>query len=217
MYDKELIKNVADLYFLTEEQLLTLDKVKEKSANNILTAIEQSKANSLEKLLFGLGIQHVGAKAAKIIAQEYGTLDKIMVATKDEMNQIDTIGPIIADSIEKYFANSEVHDLIEEFKLAHVNLTYLGKTKADLSNVESVFKDKIVVLTGKLMHYNRTDAKEKIEALGGKVTGSVSKKTDLVVAGEEAGSKLVKAQDLGIDVWSEEEMVSAIENSTKRS
>ena len=215
MYDKDIIKNVADLYFVTEEELLTLEKIKEKSANNILTAISQSKNNSLEKLLFGLGIQHVGAKAAKLIAEEFGTIEQIMVAEKETINAIDTIGPVIADSIEKYFSNEEVKELVAELKRAGVNTDYLGQTAADLASVESPFKDKVIVLTGKLTHFNRNEAKEKIEALGGKVTGSVSKKTDIVVAGEDAGSKLEKAEKLEITVWNETQMVEAIENSTK--
>ncbi len=215
MYDKDIIKNVADLYFVTEEELLTLEKIKEKSANNILTAISQSKNNSLEKLLFGLGIQHVGAKAAKLIAKEFGTIEQIMVAEKETINAIDTIGPVIADSIEKYFSNEEVKELVAELKRAGVNTDYLGQTAADLASVESPFKDKVIVLTGKLTHFNRNEAKEKIEALGGKVTGSVSKKTDIVVAGEDAGSKLEKAEKLEITVWNETQMVEAIENSTK--
>lgn len=215
MYDKDIIKNVADLYFVTEEELLTLEKIKEKSANNILTAISQSKNNSLEKLLFGLGIQHVGAKAAKLIAEEFGTIEQIMVAEKETINAIDTIGPVIADSIEKYFSNEEVKELVAELKRAGVNTDYLGQTTADLASVESPFKDKVIVLTGKLTHFNRNEAKEKIEALGGKVTGSVSKKTDIVVAGEDAGSKLEKAEKLEITVWNETQMVEAIENSTK--
>lgn len=215
MYDKDIIKNVADLYFVTEEELLTLEKIKEKSANNILTAISQSKNNSLEKLLFGLGIQHVGAKAAKLIAEEFGTIEQIMVAEKETINAIDTIGPVIADSIEKYFSNEEVKELVAELKRAGVNTDYLGQTAADLASVESPFKDKVIVLTGKLTHFNRNEAKEKIEALGGKVTGSVSKKTDIIVAGEDAGSKLEKAEKLEITVWNETQMVEAIENSTK--
>ena len=215
MYDKDIIKNVADLYFVTEEELLTLEKIKEKSAYNILTAISQSKNNSLEKLLFGLGIQHVGAKAAKLIAEEFGTIEQIMVAEKETINAIDTIGPVIADSIEKYFSNEEVKELVAELKRAGVNTDYLGQTAADLASVESPFKDKVIVLTGKLTHFNRNEAKEKIEALGGKVTGSVSKKTDIVIAGEDAGSKLEKAEKLEITVWNETQMVEAIENSTK--
>lgn len=215
MYDKEIIKNVADLYFVTEEELLTLDKIKEKSANNILLAISNSKGNSLEKLMFGLGIQHVGAKAAKLIAERFKHLDEIMKASKEEISAIDAIGPVIADSLVKYFENEEVHELVSELKRAELNLAYLGQTSEDLSQIESPFKDKVIVLTGKLTHFNRNEAKEKIEALGGKVTGSVSKKTDIVVAGEEAGSKLEKAEKLEITVWNEIQMVEAIENSTK--
>lgn len=215
MYDKEIIKNVADLYFVTEEELLTLDKIKEKSANNILLAISNSKGNSLEKLMFGLGIQHVGAKAAKLIAERFKHLDEIMKASKEEISAIDAIGPVIADSLVKYFENEEVHELVSELKRAELNLAYLGQTSEDLSQIESPFKDKVIVLTGKLTHFNRNEAKEKIEALGGKVTGSVSKKTDIVVAGEEAGSKLEKAEKLEITVWNEIQMVDAIENSTK--
>ncbi|AQP52926.1 DNA ligase (NAD(+)) LigA [Vagococcus penaei] len=215
MYDLGLIKNFADLYSLTEEQLLTLDKVKEKSANNILTAIESSKANSLERLLFGLGIQHVGAKAAKLIAEEFQTMAAIMRASKEEISSIISIGPVIADSLHKYFEHDEARLLVSELERVGVNLSYLGQTSEDIAQIESPFKDKTIVLTGKLLDYNRTDAKNQIEALGGTVTGSVSKKTDLVIAGEDAGSKLKKANELGILVWNEKQMISAIENSRK--
>lgn len=214
MYDKELVKDVADLYSLTMEELLTLDKIKEKSAQNLLTAIDNSKENSLEKLLFGLGIRHVGAKAAQILAENFQTIEGVMAATVEEVVQIDSLGEIIANSLVTYFEKEEVHQLVEELHQAGVNLTYLGVTAADLAEVDSPFKDKTVVLTGSLTHFNRNEAKARIEALGGKVTGSVSKKTDLVVAGEEAGSKLTKAQELGIEVWNEAEMVNAIEGST---
>ena len=215
MYDKGIIKNVADLYVVTEEELLTLDKIKEKSANNILTAISNSKTNSLEKLLFGLGIHHVGAKAAKLISENFQSIEGVMAAEQEEISAIDTIGPVIADSLVKYFSNDEVKELISELKQAGVNTDYLGQTAADIANVDSPFKDKTIVLTGKLTHFNRNEAKERIEALGGKVTGSVSKKTDIVVAGEEAGSKLEKAEKLEITIWNEAQMVEAIENSTE--
>ena len=215
MYDKGIIKNVADLYVVTEEELLTLDKIKEKSANNILTAISNSKTNSLEKLLFGLGIHHVGAKAAKLISENFQSIEGVMAAEQEAISAIDTIGPVIADSLVKYFSNDEVKELIAELKQAGVNTDYLGQTAADIANVDSPFKDKTIVLTGKLTHFNRNEAKERIEALGGKVTGSVSKKTDIVVAGEEAGSKLEKAEKLEITIWNEAQMVEAIENSTE--
>lgn len=213
MYDKMLVADVADLYFLTIEDLLTLDKIKEKSATNIYTAITASKENSVERLIFGLGIRHVGAKAAKILAEYFGDLRAVSQASKEEIMALDSLGEIIADSVVTYFANEEVHELMDELTKADVNMIYKGIRKKQLADIESPFKDKTIVLTGKLTHYTREEAKEKIENLGGKVTGSVSKKTDLVVAGEEAGSKLTKAEELGISVWNEQEMVQAIEES----
>lgn len=212
MYDKELVSDVADLYFLTEEQLMTLDKIKEKSARNIYEAIAASKDNSVERLLFGLGIRHVGAKAAKILAENFGDLLAISQASKEEIIVLDSLGEIIADSVVTYFDNQEVHELINELKKAEVNFEYKGIKKASLAEIQSPFKDKTIVLTGKLTHFTRDEAKEKIENLGGKVTGSVSKKTDLIVAGEDAGSKLTKGQKLGIQIWSEQEMVLALES-----
>ena len=213
MFEKGLVKDVADLYKLTEEDLYQLDKIKEKSANNIVTAIDQSRGNSFERLLFGLGIRHVGAKAAASLAAEFETIDRLMQATKEEIMAVEGMGDIIADSVVAYFQLPEVKDLIEEFRANGVNLTYLGKKKAEVAAVDSIWNGKTVVLTGKLTHYNRTEAMEMIEALGGKVTGSVSKKTDWIVAGEEAGSKLAKAQSLGIPVWTEEDMVKNLERS----
>lgn len=215
MYDRGLVKDVADLYSLKEEQLLTLDKIKEKSANNLLTAIDQSKDNSVERLLFGLGIRHVGSKAAKILAEHFGNLWSITKADKETILNLNAIGEIIADSVVTYFENEEVHELLTELEEAGVNFEYKGKTSEELEEVDSVFKEKTVVLTGKLSHFTREEAKEKIENLGGKVTGSVSKKTDIVVAGEEAGSKLDKAQQLGIEVWTEAQMVAALEGGSE--
>lgn len=213
MYDQGLVKDVADLYKLTRDDLLGLDKIKEKSAQNILSAIETSKNNSLEKLLFGLGIRHVGAKAAQMLAAHFGTMTKLSQATEEEISSIDGLGTTIANSLVNYFANEEVHSLISELEQLNVNLTYQGVTAADIAQIESPFKDKVIVLTGTLEQYKRTEAKNKIEALGGKVTGSVSKKTDILVAGLEAGSKLEKAESLGITVWNETEMIEAIEGS----
>ncbi len=190
MYDKKLVADVADLYKLTEEELLTLDKIKEKSANNILTAIDNSKDNSVERLIFGLGIRHVGAKAAKILAEHFGDLETLSRSDYESIIALDTIGDIIADSVVTYFSNEEVHELMNELKQAGVNFEYKGLRNAQLQEVESPFKEKTVVLTGKLTRFTREEAKETIENLGGKVTGSVSKKTDIVVAGEDAGSKL---------------------------
>ena len=213
MFEKGLVKDVADLYKLTEEDLYQLDKIKEKSAHNIVTAIDQSRGNSCERLLFGLGIRHVGSKAAASLAAEFETIERLMQATKEEIMAVEGMGDIIADSVVAYFQLPEVKDLIEEFRANGVNLTYLGKKKAEVAAVDSIWNGKTVVLTGKLTHYNRNEATEMIEALGGKVTGSVSKKTDWIVAGEDAGSKLAKAQSLGIPVWTEEDMVKNLERS----
>lgn len=213
MYDKKLVADVADLYKLTEEELLTLDKIKEKAANNILTAIANSKGNSVERLIFGLGIRHVGAKAAKILAEHFGNLEAISQSDFESIIALDSMGTIIADSIVTYFSNEEVHELMYELKAAGVNFDYKGIRLEQLAEVESPFKDKTVVLTGKLTQFTREEAKATIENLGGKVTGSVSKKTDIVVAGEEAGSKLTKAESLGIEIWTEEKMAEALAQS----
>ncbi|GCF94502.1 DNA ligase [Enterococcus florum] len=213
MYDKHLVGDVADLYALEKEQLLTLEKIKDKSAENILQAIAASRDNSVERLIFGLGIRHVGSKAAKILAEHFGSLEGLSQATKDEIVALNTMGETIADSVVTYFENEEVHELMRELAERGVNLIYKGLRTNQLDEVESPFKEKTVVLTGKLRQYTREDAKEKIENLGGKVTGSVSKKTDIVVAGEDAGSKLTKAQGLGIEIWDETQMIQAIEDS----
>lgn len=207
MYEKGLVQDPADLYTLTKDQLLTLEKVKEKSAQNMLDAIEASRGNSLERLVFGLGIRHVGSKAARLLAQEFETIDGIMLASKEEVIAIEGMGEIIADSVVTFFALPEVHELIDKFRENSVNLTYKGPRREAVQETESIWNGKTVVLTGKLNHYTRPEATEKIESLGGKVVGSVSKNTDWIVAGEDAGSKLKKAQELGIPVWTEEEMI----------
>lgn len=211
MFEKEMVHDVADLYTLTFNQLVTLDKIKEKSANNLLTAIDASRSNSLERLLFGLGIRHVGAKAAKLIAERFETIEAVQQAEKEAIIAIEGIGEIIADSVVAYFSLPEVTELIQELKNSQVNMTYLGKKKEEVATVDSYFNGKTIVLTGKLTHFTREEAKERIENLGGNVTGSVSKKTDLVVAGEEAGSKLAKAESLNILVWDEDQLLEALE------
>ncbi|EOH82732.1 NAD-dependent DNA ligase LigA [Enterococcus malodoratus] len=213
MFDKGLVSDVADLYALDKDQLLTLDKIKDKSAENILQAIDASRENSVERLIFGLGIRHVGAKAAGILAEHFGSLEAMSKGTKEEIVSLNTIGETIADSVVTYFENEEVHELMQELVDRGVNLEYKGFRQSQLAEIESPFKDKTVVLTGKLVEYTREKAKEKIQNLGGKVTGSVSKKTDIVVAGEDAGSKLTKAQNLGVEVWDEKQMIQAIEES----
>ncbi|EAE7323750.1 NAD-dependent DNA ligase LigA [Listeria monocytogenes] len=207
LFSQHLIKDVADLFFLSKEKLLELERMGEKSVTNLLASIEASKQNSLEKLLFGLGIRHVGAKAAKSLAVHFETMDNLKVADKETLTSINDIGEKMADSIVTYFANEEVHDLLEELKRAGVNMTYTGPKLEDMSEEELVFAGKTVVLTGKLEKLTRNDAKALIESLGGNVSGSVSKKTDVVVAGSDAGSKLAKAEELAIPIWSEEDLI----------
>jgi DNA ligase (NAD+) len=210
LFAEKLIEDVADIYKLTFDQLIKLERMGEKSANNLLEAIEASKANSLEKLLFGLGIRHVGAKAAKTLAQEFETIERLAMATAEELTAINEIGEKMAKSVVAYFELEEVKELIEELKEAGVNTNYNGPKKVAVENIDHFFAGKTIVLTGKLEVLSRNEAKERIEAFGGKVAGSVSKKTDLVIAGEDAGSKLTKAEQLGIEVWNEERLVEEL-------
>lgn len=205
LYDHGLIKDVADIYKLNREGLINLERMGEKSVENLLNAIEASKDNSLEKLLFGLGIRFVGAKAAKTLAQYFENIEALQQATVEELVSINEIGIKMAESIAKYFQTPEVGELIGELKALGVNTEYKGK-KLEMTG-DSFFLNKVVVLTGKLEVLTREEAKEKIEALGGKVTGSVSAKTDLLIAGEKAGSKLSKAESLGIEIWNEQKLV----------
>ncbi len=210
LFAEKLIEDVADLYKLTKEQLLGLERMGEKSASNLLSAIEASKTNSLEKLLFGLGIRLVGAKAAKTLSQEFGTMDRLMEATLEDLVAINEIGDKMADSVVTYFESEEVRELIAELKAAGLNMEYKGPRLVAAEESDSFFAGKTVVLTGKLEQMGRTEAKEKIEALGGNVAGSVSKKTHLVVAGADAGSKLAKAESLGIEVWDEDRLLEEL-------
>ena len=200
------IANVADLYLLQVEQLVELERMGEKSATNLVEALEKSKDNSLERLLFGLGIRHVGEKAAKILAAEYETMDALMKADVADLTNIHEIGDKMAESIVAYFANEEVQTLIARLKDVGVNMVYKGK-KVVVEAGTNPFAGKTIVLTGKLAQLTRNEAKAKIEELGGTVAGSVSKKTDLVIAGEDAGSKLEKAQSLGIEIWDENRLI----------
>ncbi len=201
LFDHGLVRNVADLYFLDRDELLRLERMGPKSADNLLAAIERSKANSLERLVYGLGIRFIGAKAAKSLAQHFGTLDRLMAATFDELLTVPEIGPKMADSVVTYFARPEVRTVIDRLKAAGVNTVYKGPSPA--AQAASPFAGKTVVLTGTLASMTRKEAQERIEALGGKVASSVSKKTDLVIAGENAGSKLAKARELGVPVIDE--------------
>ncbi|MDR4986543.1 DNA ligase (NAD(+)) LigA [Bacillus cereus] len=210
LFDADYIRTFADLYALTKEQLLQLERFGEKSATNLVQAIENSKENSLERLLFGLGIRHVGAKAARTFAEHFETMDALVKATEEELKGINEIGEKMAQSVVTYFDNEDVLELLQQFKEYGVNMVYKGIKIADLQNVESYFAGKTVVLTGKLEVMGRSEAKKKIEALGGKVTGSVSKSTDLVVAGEAAGSKLAQAEKHNVTVWNEERFLQEL-------
>lgn len=207
LWDKKLVRDFADLYRLNNDQLLTLDKFGAKSASNLLTSIDNSRHNSVERLLFGLGIRHVGAKVARLIAEHFGSLDAVMNATAEEISAVDTIGPTIGDSVATYFANNQVHQLIQELKDVQVNMQY---TSASTVDSDSEWNGQRVVLTGKLSTLTRAEAKEWLEEHGAKVTGSVSKKTNLLIAGEKAGSKLQKAQQLGVPVWDEQQLSQAM-------
>lgn len=210
LFKEKLIENVADLYKLERDKLLELERMGEKSADNLLAAIEKSKENSLERLLFGLGIRHVGAKAAKTIAQRFETMETLMAATKEELLEVEEIGEKMADSIQLYFSKPEVKELMEELQSLGVNMTYKGPKLVKVEDLDTPFAGKTVVLTGKLSILTRNEAKEKLERLGAKVTGSVSKNTDMLIAGEDAGSKLDKAKKLGIDVWDEQQLVDEL-------
>lgn len=213
LLQKELVKDPADLYYLAEDDFLQLANTKEKSAQKYYAAIQSSKDNSLEQLLFGLGIRHVGAKAAQLLAQKFETLAAIQSATAEEIELIDGIGEMISQSILSYFSQTEHNLLIERLVGAGVNTMYQGVSIEDQTESDSFWNGKTVVLTGTMETLGRSEAKKMIEALGAKVTGSVSKKTDVLVAGEAAGSKLNKAQELGIQIMDEAEFLRLTEVS----
>ncbi len=212
LFEHKLIHSVADLYSIEVESLLSLERMGEKSVQNLLEAIEKSKENSLEKLIFGLGIRLVGAKAAKVLAQRYMTIDHLSAASKEEIIAIDEIGPKMADSIITFFAKDEVKDTIQRLKDLGVNMTYKGSLPAASVDTDSQFYGKTIVLTGTLHQISRKEAATKLEELGAKVTNSVTKNTDMVIAGEKAGSKLTKAQALGIAILNEKEFLKELEN-----
>ena len=199
LFAANLVKDVADIYRLTVEDFLLLDGIKEKSAQKLYQAIQASKENSAEKLLFGLGIRHVGSKASQLLLQNFHSIESLAQANPEEIANIESLGSVIAQSLQTYFATEGSEILLRELKESGVNLDYKGQTVA----ANAALSGLTVVLTGKLERLNRSEAKNKLESLGAKVTGSVSKKTDLVVAGADAGSKLQKAQELGIEIRDE--------------
>ena len=199
LFAANLVKDVADIYRLKEEDFLLLEGVKEKSASKLYQAIQASKENSAEKLLFGLGIRHVGSKASQLLLQHFHSIENLAQADPEEVASIESLGGVIAKSLQTYFATEGSEILLRELREAGVNLDYKGQTVV----ADAALSGLTVVLTGKLERLKRSEAKSKLESLGAKVTGSVSKKTDLVVAGVDAGSKLQKAQELGIEVRDE--------------
>lgn len=207
-YNLGYIKRISDIYHLNKyiDELKLIEGFGEKSIKNLTDAIENSKRNSLEKLLFALGIRYVGKKTAKILAKEFKNIDNLIAADFDSLNRIRDIGDVIAKSVVDYFDSEENLELIQELKNLGLNMDYLGTETEE----ETTFSGKTFVLTGTLDSITRDVAKEKIEALGGNCAGSVSKKTNVVIAGHDAGSKLTKAEELGIDIWNEEEFLEVL-------
>ncbi|MBR5505351.1 MAG: NAD-dependent DNA ligase LigA, partial [Clostridia bacterium] len=205
LLEKGHIRNSADIYYLSKETIASMDKMGEKSADNLLSSIEKSKSNDLSRLIYALGIRHIGLGAAKLLCKKLKDIEAFFTASSDTLTSIDDIGEVMADSVISYFAQSHVRDIIDRFKAAGVNTLYI-EDEAEGNALDGM----TIVLTGTLPTMGRKEAAELIEKNGGKVTGSVSKKTSLVVAGEEAGSKLDKANALGIPVTDEEGLLKLI-------
>ena len=200
MLDRELIHNISDIYELEFEDIASLKKNGTKFAQNLIDSINASKQNDLYRLITALGIRHVGGKASKMLAKKYKTMDNLMNASYEELSEIKDIGEVMANSIREFFLQDQTIDLINKLKQAGVNMEAVVE-----ENVDNRFEGKTFVLTGSLEKYTRKEAEDIIEKFGGKTSGSVSKKTDYVLAGEDAGSKLTKAQSLGVTVISEAE------------
>jgi DNA ligase (NAD+) len=197
LLERGLVKSIADLYALTEEQLLSLERIGKKTAETLLGEIAKSKAAPLNRVLFGLGISMVGERTAQLLAEEFGSMDALMAASLEELERVNEVGPRVSQSIREFFDEEKNRALIERLRAA--GLTFTAEKRKKSSQLEGM----TFVLTGTLPNLSREDAKTKIEAAGGKVSGSVSKKTHYVVAGEEAGSKLDKARELGVKVIDE--------------
>ncbi|MCH4519209.1 NAD-dependent DNA ligase LigA [Staphylococcus haemolyticus] len=207
LYHHNVIKDVADIFYLTEDDLLPLERMGSKKVENLLKAIEDAKANSLEHLLFGLGIRHLGVKASQVLAEKYETMDRLLEVTEEELINIHDIGDKLAQSVVTYLENEDIKALIEKLKYKNVNMVYNGIKTSDIEGHPD-FKDKTIVLTGKLQQLTRKEASAWLELQGAKVTSSVTKKTDLVIAGEDAGSKLTKAEKFDTEIWTEEQFVA---------
>ncbi|MDT0755952.1 NAD-dependent DNA ligase LigA [Mammaliicoccus sciuri] len=211
LYQNDKIKDVADLYYLTKDDLLPLERMGEKKVNNLLTAIEASKEKSLEHLLFGLGVRHLGTKASRVIAEKYETIDRLFEVTIEDLTEIPDVGHKMAQSLVTYMENDDIKVLIDKLKQKNVNMTYTGIKQTEIEGHPD-FTGKTFVLTGKMTEMTRPEATKVIQSLGAKVTGSVTKNTDVVIAGEDAGSKLEKAEKLNIEVWSEEDWLNKYRN-----
>ncbi|MCY1599474.1 NAD-dependent DNA ligase LigA [Staphylococcus pettenkoferi] len=207
LYEHNVIRDIADIYYLTEEDLLPLERMGAKKVENLLEAIERSKANSLEHLLFGLGIRHLGVKASQVLAEKYGSIDQLFHVTEDELMEIPDFGHKLAQSVVTYLENDDIIALINKLKDKDVNMDYKGVKRTEVDGHPD-FKDKTIVLTGKLHQMTRKEASNWLELQGAKVTSSVTKKTDLVIAGGDAGSKLDKAKKFDTPIWSEEDFVN---------
>lgn len=207
LYENKLIKDVADIFYLKEEDLLPLDRMGQKKVKNLLTAIEKAKDNSLEHLLFGLGIRHLGVKASQVLAEKYEIMDHLLEVTEAELVAIHDIGDKLAQSVVIYLENDDIRALIQKLKDKNVNMNYKGIKKAEIEGHPD-FSGKTIVLTGKLEKMTRNEATQWLELQGAKVTNSVTKSTDILIIGADAGSKLTKAEKLGTDIWTEEEFAN---------
>ena len=205
LLDNKLIENIADIYYLTLEDVASLKKNGKKFAQNLIDSINKSKENELYRIITAFGIRHVGVKASKILAKRYKNMDNLSKATFESLSLVEEVGPIMANSIREFFDNEQTMDLIERLKKAGVNMEEDAQEETD-----ERFAGKVFVLTGSLENYSREEASNIIEKLGGKTSSSVSKKTDYVLAGEEAGSKLAKAESLGVKIISEKEFEEMI-------
>lgn len=206
LYHHQLIKDVGDIFYLTKEDLLPLERMGTKKVENLLSAIEHAKQNSLEHLLFGLGIRHLGAKASQILAEKFETIDRLLKVTEEELIAIHDIGDKLAQSVVTYLDNEDIKALIEKLKDKNVNMTYKGVKSSEIEG-HPEFQNKTIVLTGKLQQMTRKETTTWLEMQGAKVTSSVTKSTDLVIAGEDAGSKLSKAEQFGTEIWSESQFI----------
>lgn len=202
LYENQLIKDVADIFYLKEEDLLPLERMGKKKVDNLLLAIEKSKERSLEHLLFGLGIRHLGVKASQVLAERYETMDQLFKVTESELIEIQDIGDKLAQSVVTYLENSDIRSLIEKLSNKNVNMSYKGIKTTEIDGHPD-FSGKTIVLTGKLEQMTRNEASEWLKMQGAKVTNSVTKSTDIVIAGADAGSKLAKAEKYGTEIWTE--------------